>query len=194
MTIDELFDELENKVRDTYIVTLKYKYEFEENYVVENQILEYDSVVDSYVWLNDWNEGQTDVEVLGYMLLGDVDTTKLLTCEDCISRIDLIAAMHLIMDDAKIGDNDEDYESLDDIKEQYIEIVKGMVSVKPEIKWIPVSEKLPNRGDTVIATFQSPVTGMPFVATTHIVREPKEVVKDSNIIAWMPIMKPYKEK
>lgn len=115
-------------------------------------------------------------------------------CEDCISRNDLIAAMHLIMDDAKIGDNDEDYESLDDIKEQYIEIVKGMVSVKPEIKWIPVGEKLPNRGDTVIATFKSPVTGMPFVATTHIVREPKEVVKDSNIIAWMPIMKPYKEK
>ena len=115
-------------------------------------------------------------------------------CEDCVSRTDLIAAMHLIMDDAKIGDNDEDYESLDDIKEQYIEIVKGMVSVKPEVKWIPVSEKLPNRGDTVIATFKSFVTGMPFVATTHIVREPKEVVKDSNIIAWMPIMKPYKEK
>lgn len=114
--------------------------------------------------------------------------------DDSISKSDLIAVMHLIMDDAKIGDNDEDYESLDDIKEQYIEIVKGMVSVKPEIKWIPVSEKLPNRGDTVIATFKSPVTGMPFVATTHIVREPKEVVKDSNIIAWMPIMKPYKEK
>ena len=121
-------------------------------------------------------------------------TPKAESCEDCISRTDLIAAMHLIMDDAKIGDNDEDYESLDDIKEQYIEIVKGMVSVKPEIKWIPVSEKLPNRGDTVIATFRSFVTGMPFVATTHIVREPKEVVKDSNIIAWMPIMKPYKGK
>jgi hypothetical protein len=60
-------------------------------------------------------------------------------CEDCISRIDLIAVMHLIMDDAKIGDNDEDYESLDDIKEQYIEIAKGMPSVTPSIprgKWI----------------------------------------------------------
>lgn len=114
-------------------------------------------------------------------------------CEDCISRTDLIAVMHLIMDDAKIGDNDEDYESLDDIKEQYIEIAKGLPSVKPEVKWIPVSEKLPYRGDTVIATFKSPVTGTPFVATTHIVREPKEVVKDSNIIAWMPIIMPYKE-
>ena len=86
MTIDEMFNELENKMRDTYIVTLKYKYDFEENYTIENHILEYDSIDDSYVWLNDWYEGQTDIEVLGYMLLGDVDTTKLLTCEDCISR------------------------------------------------------------------------------------------------------------
>lgn len=86
MTIDKMFDELENKVRDTYIVTLKYKYEFEEKYTVENQILVYDSLYDCYVWQNDWNEGYTDIEVLGYMLLGDVDTTKLESCEDCISR------------------------------------------------------------------------------------------------------------
>ena len=81
-----MFDELENKVRDTYIVTLKYKYDFEEKYTIENHILEYDSIADSYVWLNDWNEGQTDVEVLGYMLLGDVDTTKVEPCKDSISR------------------------------------------------------------------------------------------------------------
>jgi hypothetical protein len=86
MTINEMFDELENKERDTYIVTLKYKYDFEEKYTIENHILEYESITDSYVWLDDWYEGQTDIEVLGYMLLGDVDTTKLLTCEDCISK------------------------------------------------------------------------------------------------------------
>jgi hypothetical protein len=86
MTINEMFDELENMVRDTYIVTLKYKYDFEKNYIIENHILEYESIPDSYVWLDDWYEGQTDIEVLGYMLLGDVDTTKLLTCEDCISK------------------------------------------------------------------------------------------------------------
>lgn len=43
-----------------------------------------------------------------------------------INQSDLLNVMHLIMDDAQIGENDEDYESLDDIKEQYIEIVKGM--------------------------------------------------------------------
>ena len=86
MTIDEMFNELEDKARDTFIVTLKYKYDFEKNYTIENHILEYDSMSDSYVWLNDWNEGQTDVEVLGYMPIGDVDTTKLEPSEDCISR------------------------------------------------------------------------------------------------------------
>ena len=60
MTIDEMFNELENKVRDTYIVTLKYKYDFEKNYTIENHILVYDSMVDRYDWLDDWYEGQTD--------------------------------------------------------------------------------------------------------------------------------------
>lgn len=86
MTIDEMFNELENKVRDTYIVTLKYKYDFEKNYTIENHILVYDSMVDRYDWLDDWYEGQTDVEVLGYRLLSDIDNTKLEPCEDAISR------------------------------------------------------------------------------------------------------------
>jgi hypothetical protein len=86
MTIDEMFNELKNKVRDTYIVTLKYKYDFEKNYTIENHILEYDSTVDRYDWLDDWYEGQTDVEVLGYRLLSDIDNKKLEPCEDAISR------------------------------------------------------------------------------------------------------------
>jgi hypothetical protein len=86
MTIDEMFNELKNKVRDTYIVTLKYKYDFEKDYTIENQILEYDSMADNYVWLDDWYEGQTDVEVLGYRLLNDIDNKKLEPCEDAISR------------------------------------------------------------------------------------------------------------
>lgn len=115
-------------------------------------------------------------------------------CEDCISRTDLIAAMHLIMDDAKIGDDDEDYESLDDIKQQYIEIVKGMVSVKPEVKWIPVSEKLPNSYEYVLATMISPVTQLPFVSKLYTGENAKEKIEEAKVIAWMPIIKPYKEK
>lgn len=109
MTIDETFNELKDKARDTFIVTLKYKYDFEKNYTIENHILEYDSMSDSYVWLNDWNEGQTDVEVLGYMPLGDVDTTKLEPCDDCVSR----QAVIILIDEASemhpykvVGDSD----------------------------------------------------------------------------------------
>ena len=203
MTIDEMFNELENKARDTYIVTLKYKYEFEENYTIENQILEYDSITDSYVWLNDWNERQTDVEVLGYMILGDVDTTKVEPCDDSISRTDLIAVMHLIMDDAKIGDNDEDYESLDDIKQQYIEIVKGMVSVKPEVKWIPVSERLPKNHENVLIYLSSNQITIGLY-NSHILPfrdkpigwgadAPHDWTSDE-VIAWMPLPEPYKEE
>lgn len=113
-------------------------------------------------------------------------------CEDSISRIDLIAVMHLIMDDAKIGDNDEDYECLDDIKEQYIEIAKGLPSVQPEMKWIPVSEKLPYPNEYVLVTMISDVTQTPYVTKIYTGENVKESLEDA--IAWMRLPKPYKEK
>lgn len=119
MTINEMFNELDDKERDTFIVTLKYRYDFEEYYTIENHILEYDSLDDSYVWLNDWYEGQTDVEVLGYMLLGDVDTTKLLTCEDCISREEAI-------------ENFASWYGYDYDNQGYYRLLKQMPSVTPK--------------------------------------------------------------
>lgn len=141
MTIDEMFNELENKVRDTYIVTLKYKYDFEENYTIENQILEYDSVDDSYAWINDWFEGQTDVEVLGYMLLGNVDTTKLEPCEDCISRAETLN---------KINELIAEYIPLMPIgwtlPLNIAKTINELPSVTPQqTRWIPCSERLPER-------------------------------------------------
>ena len=132
MTIDEMFNELENKVRDTYIVTLKYKYEFEKNYTIENHILEYDSTVDRYNWLDDWYEGQTDVEVLGYRLLSDIDNKKLEPCEDCISRSEALKHTHIEYDDDGVGH-----------KVIYAEDIKDLPSLTPQQKWIPVRERWP---------------------------------------------------
>ena len=60
-------------------------------------------------------------------------------CEDCISRLDTLIVMEIMMDDATVGDGDNDYATLDDLKQQYIEIVKGMSPVTPKQKsghWI----------------------------------------------------------
>lgn len=97
MTLEELYNELENREdRDThYIVALKYKYDFKNEYTIENQLLEVDydntaHIADVvFIWENDWDEGQTDVEVLGYIpvrevqvapklfIAPDIDTDKL---------------------------------------------------------------------------------------------------------------------
>ena len=70
--------------RTDYIVRLKYKYDWEKEYTIENEYLEYDSNNDCWVWLNDWNEGQTDVEVLGYIDIDDIYVPAI-TCnkENC---------------------------------------------------------------------------------------------------------------
>lgn len=74
MTLDELFEILNKPttIHQDYIVKLMYKYSFETKYTIENQILEYDGSENEYVWLDDWNEGQDDVKVLGYIAVQDV--------------------------------------------------------------------------------------------------------------------------
>lgn len=68
-------DEFFNLIKDeyeTYIVRLAYKYDFEVVYNISNEILEWDDSLHSYVWLNDWDEGQTDVYILGFIKVSDV--------------------------------------------------------------------------------------------------------------------------
>ena len=76
MKLDEFWKEIQTKPIEAYIVTLKYKHDFETNYTVENQILEVEmsKYPNHYVWLSDWDEGQTDVEVVSYIAVSDVNT------------------------------------------------------------------------------------------------------------------------
>ena len=72
MTLDEFWVYLDNiDFRGDAIVRLAYKYDFEKEYTVCNQLLmcEPDS---TYCWEYDWNEGQTDVKVLGFVFIDDV--------------------------------------------------------------------------------------------------------------------------
>lgn len=183
MTIDEMFDELEDKARDTYIVTLKYKYDFEEKYTIENQILVYDSVDDSYIWQNDWNEGQTDVEVLGYMILGDVDTTKVEPCKDSISRDAVMKCFKKwqpYMATRILG---------------YEQELKELPSVTPQhTRWIPVTERLPEKQGWYLVT--DAAGGMRMTEYSFFVPQDGEMEEPywdyTNVVAWMPLPSPYK--
>ena len=75
MTLDEFFEWLKTQIIETMIVSLRYKYSWEEEWTYSNEILEIDFSISSddfYIWLNDWDEGQTDVEVLGCIPLSEV--------------------------------------------------------------------------------------------------------------------------
>lgn len=76
MTLDQFCQILDNDNHpyEDLIVTIKYKYDWETEYITENQFLEYDGNRNAYVWLHDWDEGQTDVTVLGCIPVSDVNT------------------------------------------------------------------------------------------------------------------------
>lgn len=76
LSLEQFFKRLDNEPRQDYIVRLAYKYDWEDKYIIDNELLEYDGCHDDYVWLNDWDEGQQDVKVLGYISIYDVDVPE----------------------------------------------------------------------------------------------------------------------
>ena len=71
LTKHEFFNLIKDE-HEKYIVRLAYKYDWEKEYDISNEILEWDDSFNNYVWLNDWNEGQSDVYVLGFIKVSDV--------------------------------------------------------------------------------------------------------------------------
>lgn len=80
MTMQETLVKIKQaKVIEPYIITVKYKFTCEDHYTIENQYLDVDfdhyyNDYYPYIWLNDWYEGQEEVEVLGYIKLSEVKT------------------------------------------------------------------------------------------------------------------------
>ncbi len=79
ISLDEFFEILDKEpYKKPFIVKLAYKYDFENSFDVDNEILDVDSY--GYVWLNDWDEGQTShgtVRVLGYVAVDDVEMPRI---------------------------------------------------------------------------------------------------------------------
>ena len=79
--VDMFCDMLENDIYseffcDVLIVKIKYKYDHEKEWTISNEILEPNfghSIGDVWSWLNDWDEGQQQKYVIGWIPLSDVD-------------------------------------------------------------------------------------------------------------------------
>ena len=75
MTLEEFFEMLKKEhIISDMIVRLAYKYDHEKEYTYSNEILTVEwPNYDTYIWEHDWDEGQQNVWVLGYILVEDVE-------------------------------------------------------------------------------------------------------------------------
>ena len=67
MSINDFYDFMQNNNLFEVVVRLRYKYSYENNYTYSNEYLCYHFDHNTFEWLNDWYEGQTDAEILGYI-------------------------------------------------------------------------------------------------------------------------------
>ena len=71
LTLNRFFEKIENEP-DDYVVKLAYKYNWEKDYTISNEIIEWEYSSSDYVWLNDWNEGYDFIYVVGFIKVSDV--------------------------------------------------------------------------------------------------------------------------
>lgn len=71
MTLEELFKALEDAPYSDYIIRLKFKYDWEIEYTYSNEVLEANGR-GGWIWHNDWDEGPTDVEVIGCISVQEI--------------------------------------------------------------------------------------------------------------------------
>lgn len=106
MKLDDFFKFLAKLPVDDYVIRLKLKYDHDKDYRYTNELLLYDGSDyegSIYHWDNDWDEGQHDVQVVGYIPVSEIDTFHLPVpdayhgrhCKDC---------NHLIFRDYKHND------------------------------------------------------------------------------------------
>lgn len=68
LDVPDLFTYLKNSPRDDYIVTLII------NGVYVNELLQYNGDDDDFVWLNDWYEGEKNIQWRSVIPVSDVTT------------------------------------------------------------------------------------------------------------------------
>ena len=111
--------------------------------------------------------------------------TELRVCEDCISRAEALKAI----ENEKMGWDGTERYAIDECHSRIMELP----SVKPNLKWIPVTEKLPERDVNVLAYCHS--LSFDYQRVAWIDDYYGEWVNllgaGDKVIAWQPLPEPY---
>lgn len=76
MTESELYDYMAENDDGGFLVYLRYKYDFEKEWDYSIECASYDCCRDAVCWLNDWYEGQQNVEFLAISKLEEETCTN----------------------------------------------------------------------------------------------------------------------
>lgn len=71
MTDSELNDYIAENDDYSFLVYLRYKYDFEKEWTYSTECAAWNAYEDAVCWLNDWYEGQQKVEYLAISKLGE---------------------------------------------------------------------------------------------------------------------------
>jgi len=108
-------------------------------------------------------------------------------CEDCVSRAELKKWLDM---NFSFGGTSRKFELFDRLD-------KELPSVTPTIKWIPVSERLPEDGELILFSTKTDrvFEGRFFVDKTDLqwyAFRDKAFAYNNVVTAWLPLPKPYK--
>lgn len=84
LTLKQFFESINNpldlKYKQDLVVEVNFKYPYEKAYEVSNEILEYDGDHDDWIWVNDWDEGQSldplGVYISAYVPVESIDVYR----------------------------------------------------------------------------------------------------------------------
>ena len=73
---NKYLEQIKNEPGCEFIVKIRYKYDCETGYRVTHEYLYYDFSYDTWVWENDWYEGEEDIDFCGIVKIDDIKEFK----------------------------------------------------------------------------------------------------------------------